>query len=269
MINFVCKTCGVQFDASKNEPESCPVCEDERQYVNWDGQQWTTITTLQSDYKNIFNLLESNLVSIHTEPKFAIGQRALLVQTSEGNILWDCISLIDESTINEIIRLGGLSCIVISHPHFYGSMIEWSRAFDNIPIYIHASDRRWVMRHDPHIVFWEGKEHVINSELTIINCGGHFPGSSVMHWKQKTGNKNVLFTGDTIKVAMDKRFVSFMYSYPNDIPLSANSINSILTSLDNYYFEKIYGGWPGHVVMENAREAVNLSANRYLRAIGF
>jgi hypothetical protein len=72
---------------------------------------------------------EPGLIGIGTQPKFAIGQRALLLCTPEGNILWDCISLIDDATITLINGLGGLHAIAISHPHFYTTLVDWSHAF--------------------------------------------------------------------------------------------------------------------------------------------
>jgi hypothetical protein len=103
-------------------PEHCPICEDERQYVGWGGQTWTTLEALRADYHNVIKSVEPGLTGIGTYPTFAIGQRALLVQTAQGNILWDCISLIDDPTIAAVQALGGISAIAISHPHFYSSM---------------------------------------------------------------------------------------------------------------------------------------------------
>ena len=156
MTCFMCKTCGTQFAATETAPAHCPICEDERQYVGWQGQQWTTLAALQADHHNIIKTEEPNLTGIGTQPSFAIGQRALLVQTAEGNLLWDCISLIDEPTIAAVNALGGIRAIAISHPHYYSSMIEWSRAFD-APIILHAADRQWVMRPDAASRFGKGR----------------------------------------------------------------------------------------------------------------
>ncbi len=148
MENFICRTCGTQFAATEQSPASCPICEDERQYVGWEGQQWTTLQALQQSHHNVFKEVEPGLTGIGTHPSFAIGQRALLLQTTAGNILWDCISLIDDPTIAVIEALGGISGIAISHPHYYSAMVEWSQAFD-APIYLHADDREWVLRPNP------------------------------------------------------------------------------------------------------------------------
>ena len=166
MTNYICQTCGTQFAGTDLPPEHCPICEDERQYIGWGGQQWTALHDLRAGHHNVVKELEPRLTGIGTDPSFAIGQRALLVQTPQGNLLWDCISLIDASTVAAVQALGGIAAIAISHPHFYSSMVEWSRAFD-APIYLHAADRQWVMRPDPNINFWEGER----LSLGWINAG--------------------------------------------------------------------------------------------------
>lgn len=173
---FLCKACGVQFDAADAPPGRCPVCEDERQFVGWNGQEWTTLDELSGGHRNKIEEEEPGLVGIGTTPKFAIGQRALLVQSPNGNVLWDCVSLIDDTTVEAVRRRGGLAAIAISHPHYYASMVEWSRAFGGVPIYLHAADRHWVLRPDPAIVSWEGESRRLHDGLTLVRCGGHFEG---------------------------------------------------------------------------------------------
>ncbi len=126
---------------------------------------------------------EPGLTRIITEPKVAIGQRAFLVQTAAGNVLWDCLTLIDDATVAAVRALGGIAAIAISHPHYYSCMVEWSRAFD-APVFLHAADRQWVMRPDPAVTFWEGATHTLLPGLTLVHCGGHFAGGTVLHWAE-------------------------------------------------------------------------------------
>ncbi len=266
MVKYICVTCGTQFPDSDVAPAHCPICEDERQYIGLRGQAWTTLEELQRDRHNVIRKLEPNLYGISTHPEFAIGQRALLVQTPGGNVLWDCVSLIDEATITLVKALGGISAIAISHPHFYSSMVEWSRAF-NAPIYLHASNREYVMRRDDAIVFWETDTHSLGEGLTLLRLGGHFTGSTALHWAAGAEGRGALLTGDTITVVPDRRYVSFMYSYPNLIPLSAASVRRIAAAVRPYHFDRIYGGWWDRVVDKNARAAVETSAERYARAL--
>lgn len=266
MAYFNCKTCGVQFAETAGPPQRCPICEDERQYVGHGGQQWTTLVELQADYHNVVKPVEQNLTGIQTHPSFAIGQRALLVRTPAGNLLWDCISLVDEPTMAAVKALGGVDAIAISHPHFYSSMVDWARAFE-APIYLHESNREWVMRPDGAIDFWEGDTKELFSGLTLIRTGGHFAGSTALHWPDGAEGKGALLTGDTIQVVADRRYVSFMYSYPNLIPLPAATVRAIAEAVDAYEFDRLYGGWPEKVVAEDAKGAVARSAARYVKAI--
>ena len=267
MPKFMCKTCGVQQAETAAPPTNCPICDDERQYVPESGQAWTTFEALADDHKNELREEEPHLLGIGVEPKFAIGQRALLVQSSAGNVLWDCVSLLDAPTIARIQALGGISAIALSHPHYYSAIVEWSEAFGDVPIYIHAQDRQWVQRPSKAIEFWEGDTLKLLPEMTLINCGGHFAGSTVLHWSAGAQGQGALLTGDTIYVVADRRFVTFMYSYPNLIPLRAASIQRIATLLEPYPFERIYTAWFGTTIKAQAKAAVARSVTRYLNAI--
>ncbi len=267
MKYWMCVTCGTQFPLSEKAPSHCPICEDQRQYVGHQGQQWTTIETLQKEgYKNTLKQHEHNLIGIGTSPHFAIGQRALLLRSEEGNVLWDCISLLDDETEAAIQELGGLSAVAISHPHYYSSMVAWSEKF-NAPIYLHEADRQWVMRPDERIIFWSGETLDLQKDISLIRLGGHFPGGTVLHWSKGAENKGALLSGDIISVVADRRFVSFMYSYPNLIPLPASEVARIRDSIAGYRFERLYGAWFDSIVAQNGKEAVIRSANRYIAAL--
>lgn len=267
MENFICTTCGTQYSAAETEPDSCPICEEERQYVNPKGQQWTTLDVLKRDRKFIFHKLEENLYGIGMTPSFGIGQRALLLVTPKENVLWDCISLINDTAVEIIDNLGGIDAIAISHPHFYTSMAEWSHAFGNVPIYLHQDDRQWVQYSDDTIHFWTGETQKIADDLTLINAGGHFDGGTVLHWPDGASGEGCLLSGDILQVAADRRYVSFMYSYPNMVPLNEEKVTYITKSIEPYSYDRIYGAWWGKCVLEGAKEAVGQSAQRYIEAI--
>jgi glyoxylase-like metal-dependent hydrolase (beta-lactamase superfamily II) len=271
-VHAICVTCGTQFARSEAPPERCPICEDERQFVGWAGQEWTTLEHLRRHHRLALQDEGDGLLGIGIEPKFAIGQRALLVPAEvrdrpSQNVLWDCISLIDQAAVRMVEGQGGLSGIAISHPHYYTSMVEWSRAFGGAPIYLHADDRRWVMRPDPAIVFWEGDELELGGGLTLLRLGGHFAGAQVLHWAGGADGQGVLLAGDILQVVQDRRFVSFMYSYPNYIPLPAATVRHMAAMLEPYPFERVYGAWFGAVVRADGKAAVRRSAERYVRAL--
>lgn len=268
MTCFICVTCGTQFaDAGEKPPQRCPICEDERQFVPPGGQAWTTLDQVRRGHRNSFGRYEPGLLGIETVPQFGIGQRALLVRTPNGNVLWDCITVVDDATIDIIAALGGLSAIAISHPHFYTTMVEWSRAFGNVPIYLHESNRDWVMRPDPAVRLWGGERKELDAGLTLVRCGGHFEGSTVLHWADGAAGGGALLTGDTVSVAEDSRWVSFMYSYPNRVPLPARTVRRIGETLEPFGFERIYGGFWSWFVERDAKAALRRSIDRYISAI--
>src|SRR6266849_2509820 len=266
MENFICVQCGTQFNEAPEPPARCPICEDERQFVHYGGQQWATLARLATDHHNRFEDEAPQLLGIGTEPEFAIGQRALLLQSADGNLLWDCITLLDDKTIAEVNARGGIRAIAISHPHFYSAMVGWADHFD-AQIFLHAADRQWVMRKSPRIQFWEGTTLSLWDRLTLINCGGHFEGGTVLHWPARANGKGALLSGDIITVVQDRRYVSFMRSYPNLIPLGPAAIHRIRETIEPFSFDRIYGGWWKANVLADAKAAVARSAERYLRAI--
>ena len=140
MENFICVQCGTQFAETAKPPSRCPICQDERQFVRHTGQEWTTLEQLRANHHNRIEDEAPRLLGIGTEAEFAIGQRALLLQSPGGNLLWDCISLLDDETITEVNARGGIRAIAISHPHYYTTMVDLggaircSKYFCTLPI---------------------------------------------------------------------------------------------------------------------------------------
>lgn len=180
--------------------------------------------------------------------------------------------------MNFINSKGTLKAIVISHPHFYTTHLEWAAQF-NCPVYIASDDAEWLSREDRKGVrrWIKGTSEIIPG-VTAIQCGGHFDGSGVLHWENK------LFIADTmmsVPVRLPRFFLnhthlkreysvdahqsgfynagqakrdqktttfSFMWSYPNMIPLPPNEIHGIWKALKPFEFDTTYGGFPGQNV---------------------
>ena len=263
---WICEQCGAHFPDSVAPPSVCPICEDERQFVNWKGQRWLTREQLAATHKNIWRD-DLGVVGIGLEPSFAIGQRALLLRENDGCVMWDCIPIATREAIDHVRSLGGLKAIAVSHPHFYGAVADWSEAFGGAPIYLHADDRRWITRPCPSIVNWTGDSQSISADITLWRAGGHFAGATILHWRAGADGKGALCTGDIAMVAMDRRSVSFMYSYPNLLPLNAAAVTRIAGVVAPLSFDRIHGAWWGRNIAEGAKAAFDASVRRYLAAI--
>ena len=262
----ICTACGTQYPESAQASLHCIICEEERQYVPLRGQTWTTLQALQQSHTNTFREYERGIIGIGSTPAFAIGQRALLVRTDDGNILWDCIATLDDATVTMIKGLGGIDAIAISHPHFYTTMVEWAHAF-TAPIHLHAADKQWIMRGDPSIALWDGETKTLWNGVTLVRCGGHFEGGTVLHWAGGAGGRGIVCAGDILTVTTDRKWLSFMRSYPNFIPLSARTVEHIGAALKPFAFETIYGHYFDRVIAKNAKAVLETSIERYAAAV--
>jgi glyoxylase-like metal-dependent hydrolase (beta-lactamase superfamily II) len=267
MPSYICTTCGVGYAETDAPRETCLICADERQYVNAGGQSWTTLDELLADHVNDWREVEPGLTGLASRPQVAIGQRALIIERPGGGVMWDCTPVITDAALEAIAAKGGITAIAISHPHFYSTMVDWSRALGGVPIYLHEDNRDYVMRPDPAIAYWDGEIREIAPGITLVRTGGHFAGSSVLHWADGAEGRGVLMTGDSIMVVPDTRWVSFMYSYPNLIPLNARAVERIVRTVKPFAYDRIYSGWWDRVLAADAKTAVQRSADRYLAAI--
>lgn len=260
----ICETCGTQYAETSTPPASCPVCEDDRQYVGWEGQRWTTHDALAAS-RRLRIEDDAGLLGIGL-PDFAIPQRALLLPTDAGNLLWECVSLVTDEAVDALRSRGGVDLIAISHPHFYSSMVEWSEALGGVPILLHAADKAWVQRASPRIEFWEGDVRPLSPDVTLLRCGGHFPGSTALHWRRGPRGA-ALFPGDALQVVFDRRHVTFMYSYPNYVPMRSSDVRAMRERLAGYDFEDVYGYTWNRNILGNGRAAVDASFARHLAAV--
>jgi len=267
MPAFICTACGMQYPPSAAPPAQCRVCEDERQYTPPGAQSGTTLDVLKVRHLNGFRQHEPGLIGIGTQPSFAIGQRALLVCTPHGNVLWDCISLIDDATVTLIKGLGGLRAIAISHPHFYTSLVEWSRAFGDVPVHLHADDSAWVMRPDACIKSWTGETLELLPGVTLIRGGGHFPGGAMLHWAAGAEGRGVVCSADIATVNLDRKSFTFMRSYPNHIPLSQKGVRAIGAALAPFRFDRVYSHFFERAIMSGAKQILQDSIERYAAAL--
>ena len=262
MPAWICVTCGVQYPDTDRPPATCPICVDERQYVGWGGQRWTTMAEIADGRAVVLRDEEPDLIGVGVEPAFAIGQRALLVRTPNGNVLWDCVSLLDDAAIQRIRELGGIAAICLSHPHFYAANVEFADAFD-ARIFLPRADERWIQRPSSRIELFDDEVEPVPG-ITVARIGGHFDGAAVLHWPAGSGGAGALLTGDTITVVQDRDWVSFMWSYPNLIPLDEATVREIARRVERFTFDRVYGGWWGRVVVRDGPAAIRRSADRYI-----
>jgi metallo-beta-lactamase superfamily protein len=260
---WICATCANHYPDTQSPPRDCVICSDERQWVPPAGQRWTTAADLaRAGHRSDIREVEPGLLGIGADPPVAIGQRGLVIQTPRGNLLWDPPGFFDERAAAAVSEIGGLAAVTASHPHFYGSITEWSRAF-GAEILLPEADAHWLTRPDPAVRTWSGSLAVLPG-VTLVQCGGHFPGSAVAHWADGAGGAGVLLAGDTIFVTPGADRVTFVWSAPNRLPLPERSVLGVVEAVRPYRFDRIYGGWWQPVLQSGARATLESSASRYI-----
>ena len=263
LTSYLCKACGTQYPPSDSPPGACPICEDQRQYIPHDeGQQWVEWRAFLDEHKAEIRD-DHGILGIGAKPSFAIGQRALLVKSSAGNVLWDCTPYLDDEVVARVSAEGGLAAIAISHPHYYASMVEWAHAF-GCPIHLHEAERKWVMRPDPAVRFWDGETNDLGGGLTLDPLRRPLRGRA---GAALGASRRALLAGDIVQVIPDRRYVSFMYSYPNLIPLPPSKVQHIADALAPFAFDTIYGAWFDRVIERDGSAVVRRSVDRYVRAV--
>ena len=255
----LCATCGVEH----SDPAGvCAICADERQWVPAGGQRWTTLAELDAaEHRTQARELEPGLQGITVEPKVGIGRQAYLVTTPAGSLLWDPLDYIDDAAVQRILSEGDVLAIATSHPHMFGVQVEWSRALGDAPVLVCEPQLEWVARRDPAIQTWRGRRDLAPG-LALIELGGHFVGSSVVHWTAGAEGRGVLLTSDTIHANPDRSTTTFLRSYPNRIPLSPAVVQRITRAAEALGFERLYDNF-GRVIERDAAGAVRRSADRY------
>jgi glyoxylase-like metal-dependent hydrolase (beta-lactamase superfamily II) len=261
---WICETCGNHYPEQQAPPSRCVICADERQWVPSSGQRWTTAADLAAaGHRSDVRQVEPGLLGIGATPPVAIGQRALVVQTSQGNLLWDPAGYLDEQAIQAVETIGGLRAVSASHPHFYGAVVEWSEHF-GAEILLPEADAGWLTRPSDRVRAWSGSTTILPG-VTLVQCGGHFPGSAVVHWTDGADGRGALFTGDTIVVTPGEDRVTFIWSAPNRLPLPEEAVRAVVRAVQPYQFDRIYGGWWEPVLRTGARRTLESSADRYIQ----
>lgn len=258
---WICDLCGNEFPPTREPPALCLICADDRQFIPRSGPSWSPLEST-ADRQLIAHEPEPGLWQLTLHPAVGIGQKSFVVAGENGNVLWEPPGFIGPALTDWLDAHGGLSAIAASHPHLVGAGVSLSHRYGRVPVWFNADDRRWATRPDSVLEFWRDTEDLAPG-ARIIQCGGHFPGSAVLHLESAAEGRGVLLTGDTIMALPHPSMVSFMRSYPNLIPLSPRLVRQIADRVARLRFDRIYAAF-GAPVAEGAAEIVESSARRYI-----
>ncbi|ORY29341.1 hypothetical protein BCR39DRAFT_532414 [Naematelia encephala] len=282
----ICTACGTQYPKSVT---SCVICEDPRQFVPASGQSWSSLAELgETRTQRLTEDQEDGRIKfIHTEPGFGINQTPILIETNGGSYIWDCAAYISPHLISYLSSLRmPLKAIAISHPHFFSTSLTWSRAL-RVPLYLCSADKEWFQRLSDITpqddVRWWTDEIDLGPAVKLIQCGGHFPGSSILHWDRlsespppldnlptkPTPVSGIILTADTIMVQPTQKRFTFIWSAPNMIPLDPHEVIRIYDKVKYLPFGQASSTWPGRFIRQDAKDVLRRSIEEHARACGW
>ncbi|KAF4555989.1 Hypothetical protein D9617_2g059560 [Elsinoe fawcettii] len=273
---LICVACGTQYDVTYEQGrERCKICDDPRQFVPPQGQQWTSLRLEANKHTNhwVPSSSDPRIYHLYTDPKLGIGERASLLLTPHGAIIWDCFAFLTPPLVEFLLSHHPIA-IVISHPHFYTTHLLWASLL-KCPVYLSSEDASWLSRPDPsgqRRFLTEAKTEIIPG-VTAIKTGGHFPGSLVLHWDRH------LFVADSIMTTPaaytpeprpeGMGAYAFMWSIPNMIPLGPDGVGRIWEAVKRVEFSETHGLMMGmDVVHTDVKKWVLEGAKRQVRMMG-
>ena len=215
MEHYICITCGTQFAETAGAARALPdlrgraaVRRPRRAALDYAGE--TAARPPQRDHAG-----GAGADRIGTEPKFAIGQRALLVRTPRRQRALGLRHAARRRRPRRGPRArAGIGAIAISHPHYYSAMVEWSRAFGARRSTCTTPTASGCMRPDPASLLG-GRDTAARRRADADPLRRPLrrrPGAALGGRCRRQGG---LLTGDIIQVMQRPQRVSFMYSYPN------------------------------------------------------
>lgn len=276
----ICVACMTQYSTPRSE---CPICLDPRQFVPATGQSWTSLRKLAEEKhtnKIVADQQDERVCFILTEPSTGIGQTPILIKTSRATYMWDCNAFLSENLFNQLTTMQPpLKAIAISHPHFFSTSLTWSRCL-KVPLILAAADKHWFQRLSDvkeGEIEWVHNVASLEDGVTMIQCGGHFPGSSVLHWDRslepefesdKHCRTGIILCSDTAMIQPTQQGFTFQWSVPNMIPLNPHEMKGIADRLRDVPFEQATSTWPHRFVRKNAREILLDSIQKQLHHMG-
>lgn len=174
-------------------------------------------------------LLTENLYHCGYHSRKSFGAASYLITHPEGNVLIDTPRF-NKSLLDQIVELGGVKYIVLSHIDDVGDHQEWVEAFQAERV-MHEDD----VRNLPIEIVMKGDDAFsLYDDLSVIPVPGHTKGSVVVLYKES------LFTGDHLAWSdHENQLIAWRNFCWYDWGLQVESMEKLL----NYKFTAIY---PGH-----------------------
>ena len=237
LSRYACANCGYwqEFFA---EPLTCPVCLDVRHVPPENGWQFLSPGDLDARGECNWSEVEPGIWRFTVEPTLGIGPVGYLVTNGEGNVAFEGCDWYNESSLQHIDSLGGVSWLSASHPHSHAALWRVSERFGP-RVAIQREDLPWVSTLNVGRPFDERLE--ILPGLELIHVGGHFDGQSVLYDR----TRGILFCGDALKLELEDDgrtayAISCHKAFVRGIPLTPAEVAGYREVFEDLDFEQVF-----------------------------
>ncbi|MBI2881264.1 MAG: MBL fold metallo-hydrolase [Candidatus Tectomicrobia bacterium] len=239
---LVCTYCGNRTFVEAGEEPRCLICA--KRYVPGPKERprFARPDDLRPDHHMEIVQLEEDIWRFYTRPDLGIRHYAYFIQRPGGNVLMDMQPLLTEDLAGWIEERGGIRHIILSHPHYYGAMDEFSARF-RAPIHVHVSDRPWPAGY-PNVEFFETERLSLDGALEVHRIPAQFEGGLCLLFARRRG---VLFTGDTLMVSPATGELSAWKSTPRRVPYTREEFRVIREGILRLEFDQIFASVRGEV----------------------
>ena len=249
MPAWICVTCGVQYPDTDRLPGGCPICEDERQYVGWHGQQWTTMAEIARGHR---------VVSRNEEATWSASASSRPLRSASGRCWCALRTATCCGTVSAARRAGPwadrrprrnrrdlpVPPRISTRPTSSSPTPSTPASSSRAPTSTGSSDGpRWIELFDDDIEPVPGSPWPASADTSTAPpcCTGPLAPTSVARCSPETPSPLCKTAIGSVSCG------AFPTSFPSIRPPSSRSP----AESRRFAFDRVYGGWWGRVVVED------------------
>ena len=240
---LICTYCGNRTFVQGVESPECLSCAN--RYVpepTGDRERFADPDAVRADHRMDIIQLEEDVWRLHVHPVLGIRHYAWFIERPGGNVLMDMQPLLTDDLEAWIASRGGLKTIILSHPHYYGAMDEFSARFE-ASIRMHVTDKSWPAGY-PNVEFFDAETLDLDDAIRVHHIPAQFEGGLCLLYARHGG---ILFTGDTIMISPSTGELTSWKNTPRRVPYHLEEYRNIRKRIMALKFDQIYASVRGEV----------------------
>ncbi len=252
---LICTYCGNRVFVEDGESPACRICALRNIPEPKERERYVPPDDLRPSHHTEIHQLEEDIWRLYVRPDLGIRHYAYFIRRPAGNLLMDMQPLLTPDAEAWVAAQGGLRTIILSHPHYYGAMDEFSTRF-GAPIRMHLTDREWPAGY-PKVEYFDAPTLALDDETTVHHIPAQFEGGLCLLYRR---HGRILFTGDTLMVSASSGELSAWKSTPRQVPYTWEEFRIIRERIAALEFSQLFASVRGEIREEAKERALNFCA---------